>query len=62
MTGYEAHEILGRTPRLPQGSGTERAVLDRMRAALAAGENFQAEALNYRKDGSAYVVERLMRA
>ncbi len=31
-----------------------------MRAALAAGEAFQAEALNYRKDGSAYVVEWLI--
>ncbi len=60
MTGYEAHEILGRTPRLLQGPGTERSVLDRMRAALAAGETFQAEALNYRKDGSAYVVEWLI--
>lgn len=60
MTGHEAHEILGRTPRLLQGPGTERAMLDRMRAALAAGENFQAEALNYRKDGLAYVVERLI--
>ncbi|AWN37750.1 HWE histidine kinase domain-containing protein [Methylobacterium radiodurans] len=60
MTGYAAHEILGRTPRLLQGPGTERAVLDRMRAALAAGETFQAETLNYRKDGSAYVVEWLI--
>lgn len=31
-----------------------------MHAALAAGETFQAEALNYRKDGSAYVVEWLI--
>ncbi|MFC6050777.1 PAS domain-containing protein, partial [Methylobacterium hispanicum] len=30
MTGYAAHEVVGRTPRLLQGPGTERAVLDRM--------------------------------
>ncbi|GJE72101.1 HWE histidine kinase domain-containing protein [Methylorubrum podarium] len=60
MTGYEAHEVVGRTPRLLQGPRTDRAVLDRMRAALEAGERFQGEALNYRKDGSAYVVEWLI--
>ncbi|MGH1575341.1 PAS domain-containing protein [Methylobacterium sp. P31] len=60
MTGYAAHEVLGRSPRLLQGPGTERGVLDRMRAALAAGEPFQGEALNYRKDGSTYMVEWLI--
>ncbi|GJD92375.1 Blue-light-activated histidine kinase [Methylobacterium hispanicum] len=60
MTGYAAHEVVGRTPRLLQGPGTERAVLDRMRAALEAGERFQGEAVNYRKDGSTYVVEWLI--
>lgn len=60
MTGYEAHEVIGRSPRLLQGSRTERAVLDRMRAALTAGERFQDEAVNYRKDGSTYVVEWLI--
>ncbi|MEE7455296.1 histidine kinase [Methylorubrum populi] len=60
MTGYEAHEVIGRTPRLLQGPETERAVLDRMRAALVAGEPFQGEAVNYRKDGSTYTVEWLI--
>jgi PAS domain S-box-containing protein len=60
LTGYEACEVLGRTPRLLQGPGTERDVLDRMRAALRAGEPFQGEALNYRKDGSTYMVEWLI--
>ncbi len=60
MTGYEAREVVGRTPRLLQGPGTDRAVLDRMRAALAAGEAFQDEAVNYRKDGTTYMVEWLI--
>ncbi len=60
MTGYGAEEVVGLTPRLLQGPGTERAVLDRMRAALRAGEPFQGEAVNYRKDGSTYVVEWLI--
>ena len=31
ITGYEEHEVVGRTPRLLQGPGTERAVIDRTR-------------------------------
>jgi PAS domain S-box-containing protein len=41
MTGYALPEVIGRSPRLLQGPQTERAVLDRMRAALVAGEAFQ---------------------
>jgi PAS domain S-box-containing protein len=52
LTGYAAEEVLGKTPRLLQGPGTDRQVLDRLRAALAAGRCFEGEALNYRKDGS----------
>ena len=60
MTGYEAREVMGRSPRLLQGPGTDRAVLDRLRASLEAGEAANGEALNYRKDGSAYTVEWLI--
>jgi len=60
MTGYQASEVLGRTPRILQGPRTDRAVLNRMHGALAAGEPFQGEALNYRKDGSTYMVEWLI--
>jgi PAS domain S-box-containing protein len=60
MSGYAAHEIVGLTPRLFQGPRTDRSVLDRMRTALVAGEPFQGEAVNYRKDGSTYVVEWLI--
>ncbi len=60
LTGYRADEVVGRSPRFLQGPGTDRSVLDRMRAALVAGRSFQGEALNYRKDGSAYMVEWLI--
>jgi PAS domain S-box-containing protein len=60
MSGYEAHEVLGRSPRLLQGPGTNRAVLDRLRASLEAGEFAQGEAVNYRKDGTTYTVEWLI--
>ncbi|WP_018872471.1 sensor domain-containing diguanylate cyclase [Thioalkalivibrio sp. ALJ16] len=56
MTGYTREEALGQTPRMLQGPATSRAVLDRMRGALACGECFDGEAINYRKDGSWYYV------
>ncbi|WP_245496648.1 HWE histidine kinase domain-containing protein [Lichenibacterium ramalinae] len=60
MTGYEPGEVLQRTPRMLQGPRTERGVLDRMRATLVRGETYQGEALNYRKDGTTYMVEWLI--
>ncbi|WP_419545579.1 HWE histidine kinase domain-containing protein [Methylobacterium oryzae] len=60
LTGYDAREVVGRSPRVLQGEGTDRPALDRTRASLMAGEPFQGEALNYRKDGSTYIVEWLI--
>lgn len=57
MTGYSLDEVLGQTPRLCQGPGTDRATLDRIRAKLAAWQPFREEVLNYRKDGSPFWVE-----
>jgi PAS domain S-box-containing protein len=60
LTGYAAEEALGRSPRFLQGPGTDRAVLDRTRSSLMAGEAFKGEALNYRADGSTYWIEWLI--
>ncbi len=57
MTGYAPGEVLGRTPRILQGPRTDRALLDRLRACLEAGERFDGSAVNYRKDGTPYLVE-----
>ena len=62
MTGYSAEEVLGRTPRFLQGPGTDRNVLDRMRADLAAQRRFSGRAVNYKKNGEAYLVEWLISA
>jgi diguanylate cyclase (GGDEF)-like protein/PAS domain S-box-containing protein len=57
MTGYSCEEILGNTPRLLQGPGTDRARLDEIRAALDRREPVRTELLNYRKDGTEFWVE-----
>ncbi len=57
MTGYTAEEVLGKTPRLLQGPKTDRAVLDRLARDLTEGRVFHGETVNYRKDGSEFVLE-----
>lgn len=54
LTGYDAQEVLGRNCRFLQGAGTARDAVDRIRVALAAGQDCDVELLNYRKDGSAF--------
>ena len=57
MTGYEAGELLGKSPRILQGPETKRAELDKIRSALEEGEPVRAELLNYRKDGGRFWVD-----
>ncbi len=55
MTGYELHEVAGRTPgSVLQGRGTDPAAAARLREAVRAGRGAHAELLNYRKDGTPY--------
>ena len=60
LTGYSLEEVLGRSPRFLQGRNTDRGTLDKLRACLVAGRLFKGEAINYRKDGSEYLVEWLI--
>ena len=60
MTGYAPEEVLGQTPRMLQGPGTDRTVLDRMRVDLASTGQFHGEAVNYAKDGTPYVIDWLI--
>jgi PAS domain S-box-containing protein len=57
MTGYEAAEVIGQTPRILQGPKTSRRVLDRLRMQLERGEPFAGRVVNYRKDGSEFWLE-----
>jgi PAS domain S-box-containing protein len=57
MTGYAASEVLGRSPRILQGPLTDRAVLHRLKRCLLEEGRFRGEAINYRKDGTAFWLE-----
>lgn len=54
LAGYTAEEIIGLTPRILQGPGTDHVALRRIRAALEAGQECREEVLNYSKDGRPY--------
>lgn len=56
LTGYQAHEVLGKSPRILQGPKTDREVLNRLRECLQRGESFEGETTNYRRDGTEYIV------
>lgn len=57
ITGYTAAEVKGRTPRILHGQKTERSVLEQMRQALYQRQTFHAETVNYRKDGTEFIME-----
>lgn len=62
MTGFSAHEVIGRSPRFLQGRETDRAELDRMRRELSSDGSFDAEIVNYRKDGTSFVIKWRVKA
>ena len=51
LTGYDQSEIIGKTPRILQLSGTDKKVIDRLAIALKSGGKFEGKAINYKKDG-----------
>ncbi|WP_404296239.1 PAS domain-containing protein [Halomonas sp.] len=56
-TGYSRGEVIGNTPRLLQGTGTDRAALDRIKAALHRAESVREELVNYTKEGEPFWLE-----
>jgi len=57
MTGWSASEIRGKSPRVLQGEKTDHSVFKDMRSILQAGGRWEGQAINYRKDGSEFVME-----
>jgi diguanylate cyclase (GGDEF)-like protein/PAS domain S-box-containing protein len=56
-TGYSPQEVLGRTPRLLQGPGTQREELDKIRAAMEQWQPARVDLINYKKNGEAFWVD-----
>jgi phosphoserine phosphatase RsbU/P len=54
VTGYPAADVLGRNCRFLQGPDTDRAAVERIRAAVAGERECVEEILNYRRDGTTF--------
>ena len=57
MTGYAPDEIMGQSPAILQGPKTDPAVVERLSRDIQAGKLFHGRAVNYRKDGSEFMME-----
>lgn len=56
LTGYRADEVLGRNPRLLHGGLTDRQVIERLKRTLHEGDDFEGETVNYRRDGTPFLM------
>jgi PAS domain S-box-containing protein len=56
LTGYAPNEVIGKTPKILQGVGTDKKVIERLAEALKTGKKFEGRAINYRKDGIPFIM------
>ena len=56
LTGHDPSEIIGETPRILQGPGTDSKVIARLSDALKSGGEFEGKAINYKKDGTPFIM------
>jgi PAS domain S-box-containing protein len=57
LTGYAPGEVMGKSPSMLQGPNTDRDVLERLNNDISEGRLFHGRAINYRKDGSEFMME-----
>lgn len=57
MTGFTSDEAVGKTPRILQGLKTDPKTLEVLRHNLENGEVFHGKTVNYRKNGSEFMIE-----
>ena len=56
LTGYDPSEVIGKSPRILQGAGTDEKVIDRLAVALKSGTKFEGKAINYKKDVTPFIM------
>ncbi len=56
LTGYSPAEVLGKTPKILQGPATDKKVIARLAKTLSAGGRFEGKAINYKKDGTPFLM------
>jgi len=56
LTGHDPSSVIGKTPRILQGPGTDEKVIARLSKALKSGRKFEGKAINYKKDGTPFIM------
>ena len=56
LTGHDPSSVIGKTPRILQGPGTDLKVIAKLAAALKSGGKFEGKAINYKKDGTPFIM------
>lgn len=56
LTGYDPSSVIGKTPRILQGQGTDDKVIAKLADALKSGRKFEGKAINYKKDGTPFIM------
>lgn len=56
LTGFTRTEVIGKTPKILQGVGTDAKVIDRLSRTLKSGDEFEGKAINYKKDGTPFIM------
>jgi len=57
LTGYSYDEVVGKDPGLLQGPKTDQSLLQKLRETLESGNTFHGKTVNYRKDGTEFIME-----
>tara|TARA_B100001175_G_C18935317_1_gene368776 strand:+ start:31 stop:429 length:399 start_codon:yes stop_codon:yes gene_type:complete len=56
LTGHEPSEVIGKTPRILQGVGTDKEVIENLTNSLKSGKKFEGKAINYKKNGTPFIM------
>jgi PAS domain S-box-containing protein len=57
LTGYEQGDVIGKSPKLLQGPGTDMKVLARLRDSMHKGNgDYEGSAINYKKNGTPFIM------
>tara|TARA_R110002126_G_scaffold152203_3_gene299296 strand:+ start:4979 stop:6757 length:1779 start_codon:yes stop_codon:yes gene_type:complete len=54
MTGYEAYEVIGKTPRILQGPNSDKAALAELGKAIRNWQSYEITTINYKKNGEEF--------
>jgi PAS domain S-box-containing protein len=57
LTGYDQADVIGKSPKLLQGPGTDKKVLARLKESMRQGDgDYEGSAINYRKNGTPFIM------